>query len=184
MKKEGPPTQEAFDCLLAFLDPDREVAGEKYEEVRGKLIRMFARRGCPVSEDLADEVIDRVTRKCLEIAPSWKGDPLLYFYGVAKNVYHEYVRRKPPPPPPPPPPPDEKERPDRCLTRCKEQMDASSRKLIEEYFCYDGRAKINHRKQLAEELGVTLNTLRMKAFRIKKDLKKCVVACLDEPEQE
>ena len=170
---------------MAFLDSDREVAGEKYEEVRRKLIRMFARRGCAIAEELADEVIDRVTRKCLEIVQTYEGDPFLYFYGVAHNVLREYFKPDPPlPSRPPPEPADEKERRDVCLTRCKEQLDPSSRKLIEEYFRYDGRAKINYRKQLAVELGFSLNTLRMKAFRIKEDLKKCVVACLDEPEQE
>jgi len=39
MKKEWVLTQEAFDRLLGWLDPDRESAGEKYEAIRLRLIK-------------------------------------------------------------------------------------------------------------------------------------------------
>ena len=38
--------QEAFDELLAWLNPDRERAGRKYEDIRQRLIRIFMHRGC------------------------------------------------------------------------------------------------------------------------------------------
>jgi len=77
-KKDWLLTQEAFDNLLAWLDPDRERAGQKYEDIRFKLIRNFARRGCSIAEDLTDETINRVSRKALEIAQAYVGDPALY----------------------------------------------------------------------------------------------------------
>jgi hypothetical protein len=46
MKKGWVLTQELFDTLLGWLDPDRERAGDKYETVRIRLIKVFTCRGC------------------------------------------------------------------------------------------------------------------------------------------
>ena len=70
MKKEWVITQEAFDGLLAWLDPDRDRAAHKYETVRTRLIKIFSCRGCGVADDLADETINRVTAKLSEIVYS------------------------------------------------------------------------------------------------------------------
>src|SRR5947199_10461635 len=56
-------TSEAFTKLLARLDPDRERAGEKYEDLRCTLIRFFEWRGAPFPEEHADETFNRVARK-------------------------------------------------------------------------------------------------------------------------
>ncbi|MCI0489493.1 MAG: hypothetical protein L0229_23115 [Blastocatellia bacterium] len=179
MKNDWTITQEAFDNLLTWLDMDRERAGQKYEEIRCNLIRIFARRGCPVAEELTDETINRVTRKALDIAGSYAGDPCLYFYGVAQNVYKEYVKKRPDPLPLPEPDPVEgKERHFDCLDRCMERLDPQSRELILEYYRDERRAKINRRQRLAEQLGITLNTLRARAHRIKLALQQCVGDCL------
>lgn len=172
-------TEEAFNNLLDWLDKDRDRAGEKYERIRGELIRVFARRGCPIAEELTDETINRVTRKALEVAQDYVGDPSLYFYGVAKNVFKEYSKKQGAIlPMPPPDPPEEKERRLACLDKCMDELDAESRDLILDYFRDEKRAKIERRKQLARRLGVTLNTLRMRAHRVKLTLQQCVSDCL------
>src|SRR5204863_6195928 len=56
-------TRESFEILLAQLDPDRERAGELYETIRRKLIRLFEWRGCACPEDLADETFNRGARQ-------------------------------------------------------------------------------------------------------------------------
>src|SRR5256885_4134102 len=56
-------TGEAFSKLLARLDPDRERAGEKYEDLRRTLIRFFEWRGAPFPEEQTDETFNRVARK-------------------------------------------------------------------------------------------------------------------------
>ncbi|HUK90604.1 MAG TPA: hypothetical protein VLZ81_09415, partial [Blastocatellia bacterium] len=67
-------TQEAFDLLLRWLDPDdRDRAGQRYEEIRQSIIRNFARRGSPVAEELADEVMNRVAKRLPEIIDSYDG---------------------------------------------------------------------------------------------------------------
>ena len=39
-------TAEGFEALLAMLHPDRETAGERYEDIRRRLVRLFEWRGC------------------------------------------------------------------------------------------------------------------------------------------
>ena len=132
MKTEWVLSQEAFDSLLTWLDADRERAGEKYEEIRRKLIKIFARRGCTIAEDLTDEAINRVSRRVQEIADTYVGDPALYFYGVAQNVYLESVKKRPDPKPlPVPDPPDERRH--ECLERCMEHLDSESHDVILQY---------------------------------------------------
>jgi DNA-directed RNA polymerase specialized sigma24 family protein len=101
MNKDWILTQESFDALLDWLDPAREIAGQKYEEIRWRLVKLFACRGCHEPEDLADETINRVTRKLKELAPDSAGDRVAYFYAVGNNVFKEYLRRRVREPPPP-----------------------------------------------------------------------------------
>lgn len=168
-----------FDSLLRWLDPDRDTAGNKYEEIRRKLIRIYARRGCLMAEDLADEAVNRVCRKVAQITDTYTGDPALYFYAVAKNVYHEWVRIKVVATPPPTPGYSENDeaRFD-CLEECLENLDADDRELITDYFSYEEGTKIAHRKEMSRRLGVTLNALRMRCHRINKILRKCMKDCL------
>jgi hypothetical protein len=118
VKKQWTLTQVAFDSLLAWLDPERERAGEKYEVIRARLIKVFAYRGCHTPEELADETINRVTRKIDTVAESYDGDPALYFYGVAQMIHLEYLRRKTEPQPPPASHPEDSEQEYQCLDEC------------------------------------------------------------------
>jgi len=86
-------TRESFDILLAQLDPDRERAGERYEAIRRKLVRLFEWRGCAAPEDLADETINRVARRLAEGVELRSADPYGYFCGVAHLLYKEVLRR-------------------------------------------------------------------------------------------
>lgn len=79
MKKDWILTQESFDALLAWLDPAREEAGRRYEEIRRRLIKIFTCRGCGEPEDLADETINRVSKKLKEIESDYSGDPRSVF---------------------------------------------------------------------------------------------------------
>jgi len=163
----------------------RLLTSPQYERLRGQLIRIFARRGCQFPQDLADETISRVAQKVDEVAPTYEGDPARYFYGVARNVYLEYTRR-----------PktvqleenrglsgeDDRERLRKeethaCLERCLNELLGDERVLIFEYYRYDKSAKIDHRRVLAQGLGLGLNALRIKAYRIRQRLYDCVTAC-------
>ncbi len=173
---------ESFNRLLAWLDPEPEQAGKKYEEIRRKLIRIFAARGCPVAEELADKTIDRVGKKVAELAADYVGDPALYFFGVAHKVFLEWRRKSMrPASPPPPPAPDsaeKKEREDQCLSQCMATLPQAQRRLLLEYYREEKQAKINRRKALAVELGQTDNALKIKVFRLRASLQDCLLQCL------
>lgn len=181
MNKEWVLTQESFDALLAWLDPNRELAGRKYEDIRTRLIKIFSCRGCYEPEDLADETINRVTNKLKDIETSFIGERARYFYGVANKVHLEYLRRKPAPSlPPPTHDPDAIEREYNCLEQCMQLLTAHNRDLVLQYYQEDKQAKIDHRKQLAEQLGIALNALRIRAHRIRASLQECVQDCVQE----
>lgn len=181
MKKEWFLNPENFDALLLWLNPDREQAGQKYEEIRRWLIKIFTCRGCYEPEDLADETINRVVKRLKDIEAGFTGDPSRYFYGVASKVHLEYVRRKPVPPSPPPrQDSDELEREYECLERCIERLTPENRELVTQYYQEEKRAKIDHRKRLAERLGIALNALRIRVHRIRVTLQQCVQDCLEE----
>lgn len=191
MKRDDAITQEAFDGLLGWLDTNREQAGQKYEKIRTRLIKIFTCRGCGEADDLADETINRVTAKVDSIASSYTGDPALYFYGVAQKVHLEYLRSRPvlqnsleggrelgsvsvvead----------NDIEQEYTCLERCMDQLPQESRRLVLEYYQEEKQAKINRRRKLAEELGIALNALRIRAHRIRQQLQQCVQICLEE----
>ena len=174
-------TQESFAKFLFWLNPDPDEAGRKYEDIRRKLIKIFACRGCTCPEDLSDETINRVILKAQEIVESYEGDPALYFYGVANHVHHEYLRKKPLPQPP-----SYRDRQSEaddefdCLEQCIELLQPRSRELVLQYYQEEKQAKIDRRKQLALKLGIPLNALRIRAFRIRMNLQSCVFECIQE----
>jgi DNA-directed RNA polymerase specialized sigma24 family protein len=188
MRREWDITQDAFDRFLNWLDPNREQAGAKYEDIRSKLIRFFACRGWGVeSEELTDETLARVVKKIQEIADSYVGDPLHYFLKFAHYVHHEQLqlqerlrRMRAVLPQPVTDSSGQKERSDYCLEQCMTEVTPENRILILKYYRGDKHEKIIHRNELAEELAIAPNALRIRAHRIRTDLRRCVENCLAE----
>jgi DNA-directed RNA polymerase specialized sigma24 family protein len=187
MKQNWNLTPESFHLLLSWLDADRDQAGLKYEQVRRRLITIFTCRGCYDAEELADETMNRVTAKVGEISQTYSGDPALYFYGVAQKVHLEYLRKKPVLTT------DsemlgnvrvvdsvENESHYACLERCMDQLPKENRQLVLQYYEQEKRAKIEHRRKLADQLGIAVNALRIRAHRIRLQLQECVRNCIDE----
>ena len=180
MNKDWYLSQEAFDKLLEWLDSDREQAAMKYEEIRKRLIKIFTGRGCAEAEDLADETINRVSSKLDELGKDFEGDRGRYFFGVANKVYLEFRRKKSPQPPAfPPVDSDRVELEFRCLERCIETLSEENRYLLLQYYGAEGRALIEQRKRLSEELGIAPNALRIRAYRIRLSLQDCVEKCIE-----
>lgn len=180
MNKDWELSQEAFDALLAWLDSDREQAALKYEKIRSALIKIFTGRGCVDPEDLADETINRVTSKLKEIEKDFTGDRTRYFFGVAKLVHLEHLRRKlPQVVPAPPNDPDRIELEYSCLERCIDRLSKHDRELLLRYYGADGRKETEHRRALAEERGIGPNALRIRVYRIRQTLKECVEKCVE-----
>jgi len=180
MRSNWALTKDSFDALLAWLDPNRESAACKYEAIRTRLVKLFVCRGCGESEDLADETIDRVARRLSDIQSSFTGDPARYFYGVANKIHLEYIRRRPLSTPPPTENEPEDEREYECLERCMQKLSSSNRELVLQYYQEERSAKIDHRKRLADQLGIAVNALRIRACRIRALLFDCVQKCVNE----
>lgn len=196
LKKDWTPSPEAFDKLLGWLDEDREIAGEKYEKIRQKLLKLFKWRNCTPEADYADITINRVTRRVFEGAEVSREKPYLYFHGIALNVVREFWRgqlknkqvdfesiasiefaaESPAQA-------MEAEFEERrkanlyaCMNRCLQQLPDDMREFIVKY--HQGERKKDVRKIMAEEQKVGLNVLRIRACRIRADLEKCVTRCV------
>ena len=179
-KKLNVLQQEDFDRLLNWLDADSERAGSIYEKIRWRLIAILASRGCRFPEELADETIDRVARRVVDIQNTYVGDKAIYFLGVMNNVHHEYLKR--------PLPPqmiesrddvDTQERVHSCLDKCLTKLTPHARQIIERYYTENKRAKIKLRRLIANELGITASNLRLRALRIRAKLQVCIDNCLE-----
>jgi DNA-directed RNA polymerase specialized sigma24 family protein len=199
LKKDWVLTPEAFELLLARLDSDRDLAAQKYEDIRRKLILFFESRGCLIPEESADETFNRVARKLSEGVEVRATDPASYCYGIARNVLQEYwaepsrsrasmedVTRTG----------RHAEHPDQmtekrlkreklelrieCLQRCIAGLPENHQALIVRYYEGDSGAKVRGRKLLAEQLGIPINALRIRALRIREKLEDCVNGCFNE----
>jgi DNA-directed RNA polymerase specialized sigma24 family protein len=180
-------TQDAFDRLLIALGGDRDSGGEKYLEIRTRLTRFFEWRGCSFPEDHADETFNRIAKKIDE------GEQILnpagYAMGVARLLLLEIMKHR------------QREqsalneigtaseaavtahdgdaRLD-CLQNCLQTLSPDNRELILQYYQGEKSEKIRHRKQLLDRLGIPVNTLRMRALRLRERLQGCVEQCLSQ----
>jgi DNA-directed RNA polymerase specialized sigma24 family protein len=174
-------TQESFDRLLLWLDPDRGRAGQRYESIRSKLIGIFASRGAAFPEEMADDCINRVIQKVPELAGAYEGPPEFYFYSVAKMIFLEWTRKERPIEVPFIAESSlEVEQHYACLEKCLDQLTGPNRELVLEYYQQEKKAKIDHRAALAKGLGIAANALRIRAHRIRQVLEKCVLQCVNQ----
>ncbi len=186
-------TPEAFERLLSSFDSDRERAGQKYENTRRKLLEFFEARGSHTPDEHADETINRVARK---IAAGEAIENINnYCYGVARLVWMEAARgrnkepvalnddhahhavsggdeeereslRR------------EQERRLECFEECLRKLPDETRAFIIEYYREEKGLKIEGRKQQAARLNTTLNALRLRASRLRRELAACIKSCL------
>lgn len=179
----------SFDIFLALLDADRNQAGEEYEKLRRRLIKFFEWRNCEMPEELSDTVFDRVLRKISE------GEEIqnvtAYSATIAQFVFKEYLRsnerqnqliedapeiqnikaQEPN---------TEDEKSSQrlaCFDKCLKEFSEENRKFIIAYYDTDEKTMINSRKKLADDMNASLNTLRIKACRLKARLEDCTVDC-------
>jgi RNA polymerase sigma factor (sigma-70 family) len=180
---------ESFDEILAWLNPDRDVAAAMYVQLRHDLAKIFLWNRCTDPEGLTDEVIDRIAKKVHDLRPTYEGDPRSYFHGVARNLIKEdqkkvksqvsldesteaakRIR-------------EQEEEPvdlrEDCLHSCLETLSVEKRQLILDYYAKEKQAKIDHRNDLARLLGISVESLRVRVHRIRETLETCIAQCLD-----
>jgi DNA-directed RNA polymerase specialized sigma24 family protein len=181
-------TKEAYDKLLACFSPDEEEASKQLLIAHLKLVRFFEWHKCDSPDICADRTIDRATRR---IDEGQRVDNLMgYLNGIANYVFMEWRKEQTPAPLPidladpqsfkPPADDDEHEARLRCLDDCLEELQPEDRVVILGYYQEEKRAKIDFRKQMANRLGVGLNALRIRAYRIRARLEACLLKCLAE----
>jgi DNA-directed RNA polymerase specialized sigma24 family protein len=175
--------QSSLRALLDALDPDDSEAGEKYENLRLRLIRFFRWNRCLRAEELADTALDRLAAKARDVSVRIE-DPGKFVTGIARMLLHEYrageirerkmlthfswllaFRRSPEV--------AEEERED-ALSRCLEALPRENRHLIERYYSGDAGERIRDRKAFAEEIGIEVNALRNRALRLRRQLELCI----------
>lgn len=183
-------TPQAFERLLAWLDEGGDSGGEAYLQMRRRLVLYFQRKRCLTPDDLADETLNRVTRRLEEAGAITDVAPARYCYIVAKFVLLEHVRdpdvravrdrdvrELAGDPAAPPAGAAPREGLLECLDRCLSALRSGDRALILDYYRHEPRAKIERRQQLAASLRLTANALAIRASRIRDKLQRCVDAC-------
>jgi len=193
LRDEPKLTQIAFTRLLVWLDDGIESHGEQYIEMRRRLVSYFDRRSRPSADELADETLNRIARTLDEVGIIETKPPARYCYVVAKFVLLEDLRRErrlvpldetrmPDGPRAGSRAEPADERADReqrldCLDRCLESLKPEQRELIVEYYSEAKQKKIERRRELAKRLGITMNALAIRAWRIREGLMACVETC-------
>ena len=167
-----------FETLLSMIDEDREQAGRGYCLLQARLAEFFRRQGDREPEAAADETLDRVAWRLKSGAtvPNLKS----YCFGVARRVRleryrremrehlaHEqfYVRR----------PAESAVTETEEATRQREgqlnQLPESDRRLLILYYSAEsGEGRQNHRRELATVLGLSLNSLRIRIHRLRRQV--------------
>ena len=189
MARDSAIPPESFEEILTWLNPDRELAGAMYVQLRDDLTKIFIWRRCSDPEGLTDEVFDRVAKKITAVRPTYEGDPRLYFRAVANNLVKENLKKvkthvslddvdlwlqqttvnenE-----------EEVIAREECLQSCLQELGNDKRELILAYYAKQKQAKIDHRSELAKRFGISLQTLRVRVFRIRESLEGCIERCL------
>jgi DNA-directed RNA polymerase specialized sigma24 family protein len=186
-------TPEAFERLLSSFDSDRERAGQRYENTRRKLLEFFEARGSHTPDEHADETLNRVARKIVE------GEAIenlnKYCYGVAKFLWMEAARGRAKEPialdddyaPSAVSRANDEEREQlrqkrerrlECFEECLRKLPEETRVFIVEYYREVNGLKIEQRKGQAARFKTTLNALRLRASRLRRELGACINDCL------
>jgi DNA-directed RNA polymerase specialized sigma24 family protein len=163
--------------------------------MRRRLVAYFDRRNRLAPDELADETFNRICRTLEESGAIATRPPARYCYVVAKFVLLEDFRRERRQMPASEHrtaeasraghlrlvDPDEqaviRERRLDCLDTCLQRLKPEQRELVVEYYRDEHRQKIERRRRLANELGITMNALAIRVCRIRDTLMTCVEDC-------
>ena len=191
-KKNWTLNPNAFRKFLAWLDDGKDSAGQKYVEMRQRLVSFFDRKNCLSPDELADETLNRVARRLEEEGSITSESPAKYCYIVARFVFMESLRGMDKNSVPL----DEilhqklavgetekeelevKEKMLNCLEQCTGKLEPDNRRMIIRYYFGEEKVKIQNRRALAEHLGVTVNALSIRACRVRDKLEVCVGKCV------
>ena len=186
LREEAQLTRAAFSRLLQWLDDGVGSQSERYLEMRRRLVSYFDRRNRPSADDLAGETLRRIARTLEKDGAISITPPARYCYVVAKCVLHEDVRCEPlhvalgepgiavasaghgvAPHEPGAALTIEGQRPER-VGWCLQALKPEQRQVVVDYYRGTGRRTIERRRDMAKGLGLTLDALGIRAFRIRR----------------
>ena len=183
-----PSTGDDLQRLLRRLDSDASKAGISYLSLRHRAAKLFAWNGCYPAEDLAAEALERVARKLQKeevhdiVAFTLKVVQLMCFefYRHAKRERSIEDLAAVLPSTSPEPERDIIERIDhdmwlKYLRACLSTLAEEDRGLILRFYGAEEMKNKDHRRMLAEERGLQLGTLRVRANRIRERLEDCIM---------
>ena len=191
LREEPRLTPAAFSRLLEWLDDGVGSEGERYLEMRRRLVSYFDRRNRPSADDLASETLSRIGRTLEKDGAIPITPPARYCYLVAKCVLLENVRCE-----------SlqvafgelriavanagdgvaphelgegltiEGQRLER-IGRCLQELKPEQRQFVVDYYRGSGRQTIERRRDMATGLGLTLDALGIRASCIRRSLEAC-----------
>jgi DNA-directed RNA polymerase specialized sigma24 family protein len=171
---------ESLDALLNLLGEGPEPSGTAYGNLHRRLTRYFRINACADAEQLSDEVLNRLAKVAVNNATSI-ASPTAFALGIARHVLQENIRtqlreaetgrnwlvsRKIADP--------NEETVLQTIDECLAGMPTAKSDLLRTYYASTGKQKIEHHRQLAERLGITINTLRNRLMRARRELDACV----------
>jgi DNA-directed RNA polymerase specialized sigma24 family protein len=183
-------TLNSLNLLLARIDADPSEAAEKYEELRLKLTKCLIWKGCPESQAdaLVDIILDRIAEKLekkveIENLNAYACQVLRFVWleHRRKNKEDGYEDDKMPEIEVAPIHPEEPDLRLACLRSCLVEIakDDDERQLIINYYDSDEEEKDKlRRKSIAERLGIKTNALKVRMFRLREQLEKCINECV------
>jgi RNA polymerase sigma factor (sigma-70 family) len=181
-----------FDAFLQRLDPNRDQAGEKYEDLRRRLIKFFEWNSCFPAEDLVDETLDRVVERLETVQVL---DVVAFAWGFAKHIRQEAYKRSErivqiadlPKGVQLPAEGKNQERAlqearedewrTRCLRLCLRRFVPADREVFLKYHNVKGDHTA-YRSRLANDLGISIGTLRVRINRLREKLETCLRECM------
>jgi RNA polymerase sigma factor (sigma-70 family) len=185
-------SSEAFEKLLETIGSDREAAGVAYEALRERLIRFFRWESCPLAEECADEVVNRLASKIFE--GERITNPIAYAGGIARLVLKETNRKQAREQQLPlagaeigvvspsfvarlEESESEAARTRACFEQCLGALSEESRRVLLDYYRGEAGGRIANRQQMAQQLQISLNSLRNRALRLREKLEHCIEQC-------
>ncbi len=194
-KKDWTLNPNAFRKFLEWLDEGADSGGQKYLEMRDRLVAYFDRKNCLTPDELADETLNRAARRLEEEGKIESETPAKFCYITARFVFMEYLRNAKRESVPlddvlqteksrefSVEANEEKQLKEKmlvCLEKCTEELEPENRDIIICYYFGKERVKIENRNRLAEKFGITKNALTVRACRIREKLEKCVGKCVE-----
>jgi DNA-directed RNA polymerase specialized sigma24 family protein len=177
-----------LQTILGLLGSDKEHAAAEYRKLHERLTRFFEWNNAEDPTVLADEALDRLGKRALnkDIEEGIQSASS-FVLGIARHLLQEERRRQARKAESrrswavltAHPRSDDKEKIDRAVRLALDQLEPDRRKLVEDYYAHSGAEKAKAHQKLASRLGLSLNTLRNRVFRLRKELEVSIRHHLD-----